>query len=36
VLPVLVDGEVKVLLGYDAQGPDVWSIGGAVTCTSAP
>jgi hypothetical protein len=36
LLPVLVDGEVKVLLGYDAQGPDVWSIGGAAVCVPMP
>lgn len=36
LLPVLVDGEVKVLLGYDRQGPDVWSIAGPVVCRRAP
>ena len=36
LLPVLVAGEVKVLLHYDAQGPDVWSIGGATSCLRAP
>jgi hypothetical protein len=36
VLPVLVDGEVEVLLGFDAQGPEVWSIGGAASCRRAP
>lgn len=35
-LPVLVDGEVQVLLGYDRQGPDVWSIGGLSACLRAP
>ena len=36
LLPVLVDDEVQVLLEYDAQGPDVWSIGGAALCVPMP
>lgn len=31
-LPVLVDGDLGVLLAYDAQGPDVWSISGGLWC----
>lgn len=36
LLPVLVDGEVKVLVGYDRQGPDVWSVGGVGACFRMP
>lgn len=35
-LPVLVDGELRVLLAYDAQGPDVWSISGGLWCDRTP
>jgi len=35
-LPVLVDGELRVLLVYDAQGPDRWSIGGGIWCDATP
>ena len=31
-LPVLIDGELGVLLSYDAQGPEIWSIGGGIWC----
>ena len=36
LLPVLIDDRVHVLLGYDAQGPDRWSIGGAIYCDDTP
>lgn len=35
-LPVLVDGELRVLLGFDAQGPDRWSISGGIWCDATP
>lgn len=34
--PVLVDDELSVLLAYDAQGPDTWSVSGGVWCDPAP
>ena len=36
LLPVMIDDRVEVLLGYDAQGPDRWSIGGALYCDATP
>lgn len=35
-LPVLVDGELGVLLVFDAQGPDRWSISGGIWCDATP
>jgi hypothetical protein len=36
VLPVMIDDRVRVLLGFDAHGPDRWSIGGAFYCDATP
>ena len=36
LLPVMIDTRVQVLLAYDAQGPDRWSIGGAFYCDDTP
>lgn len=35
-LPVLLDGDLRVLLVFDAQGPDRWSIGGGIWCDATP